>query len=131
MRRAVLVAAIAASLMVVAACAVEATYTGKIEVWNRTQSAIKVVGRDSSFDVPACGQVVRDGFVLNRYDILDSQGRFIARHGGGGSNPASATPAYEMVTSAGANYSNPNPPPEPLPACDGVITGQEIPSPTA
>lgn len=83
-----------------------------------------VVGRDASFEVPACGHVVQGQFVLNRYDIVDSQGRFVARHGGGGSNPASVTPAYEMVTSAGAVYSDLHPPAEPLPDCRGAVQGQ-------
>jgi hypothetical protein len=112
-------------LILLQACsAVEATYRGKIEVWNRTQAAIKIVGRDASFDVPACGTVTESDFVLNRYDIEDAQGRFVARHGGGGSNPASVTPAYEVVTSAGAVYSDLNPPPSPLPACQGIVQGQ-------
>ena len=105
-------------------CAIEATYRGHIEVWNRTQSMLKIVGQDSTFEVPPCGHVVEDQFVLNRYDIVDAQGRFIARHGGGGSNPSDVTPIYEMVTSAGAVYSDLHPPPEPLPACVGTVVGQ-------
>ena len=110
--------------MTLQACAVEATYQGRVEVWNRTQTAIKVVGRDASFEVPACEHVMQPLFVLNRYDIVDSSGRFIARHGGGGSDPANVTPAYEMVTSAGAVYSDSHPPDEPLPPCQGVVQGQ-------
>lgn len=119
-----LIAALGALLMVSQACAVEATYRGRLEVWNQTQTPIKVVGRDASFEVPACEHVVQALFVLNRYDIFDSSGRFIAWHGGGGSDPANVTPAYEMVTSAGAVYSESHPPPEPLPDCRGVVQGQ-------
>ncbi len=119
-----LFSALGALLMASQACAVEATYRGRLEFWNRTQTSIKVVGRDATFEVPACGHEVRDRFVLNRYDIVDSDGRFIARHGGGGSDPASVTPAYEMVTSAGAIYSDSHPPAEPLPDCQGVVQGQ-------
>ena len=68
--------------------------------------------------------MVEDDFVLNRYDIEDDHGRFIAWHGGGGSDPAAVTPAYEMVTSAGAVYADVKPPPEPLPPCEGVVKGQ-------
>lgn len=123
-RRRLLLAALSVLLMTSQACAVEATYRGRLEVWNRTETPIKVVGRDASFEVPACGHVVQGQFVLNRYDIVDSQGRFVARHGGGGSNPASVTPAYEMVTSAGAVYSDLHPPAEPLPDCRGAVQGQ-------
>ena len=123
-RPAILATVLIALVTTLQACAIEATYRGRIEVWNRTQSPINFVGRDSSFDVPACGHVVKDQFVLNRYDIVDSQGRFIARHGGGGSNPSNVTPMYEMVTSGGAVYSDLHPPPEPLPVCVGIIVGQ-------
>jgi hypothetical protein len=124
MRRGVLIAALITLLMASQACAVEATYRGRLEVWNRTQTPIEVVGRDASFEVPACEHVVQALFVLNRYDIVDSQGRFIARHGGGGSDPANVRPAYEMVTSSGAVYSDLHPPPEPLPDCQGVVQSQ-------
>jgi hypothetical protein len=116
--------ALAGALLALQACAVEATYRGHIEVWNRTEAPIKVVGREATFLVPACGHVSKDGFVLNRYDIVDDQDRFIAWHGGGGSNPASVTSAYEMVTSDGAIYSDFKPPAEPLPECRGVVKGQ-------
>lgn len=124
MRNGVCVVALAIAMLALAACAIEATYRGHIEVWNRTETPIRVVGRDGSFAVPACGHVSRDDFVLNRYDILDDHDRFIAWHGGGGSNPANVTPMYEVVTSNGAIYSNLRPPPSPLPACAGVVTGQ-------
>jgi hypothetical protein len=116
--------AIAGLLLTLQACAIEATYRGHLEVWNRTQTPIGIVGRDTTFEVPACGHVSHDNFVLNQYDIVDDQNRFIARHGGGGSNPASVTPAYEMVTSNGAVYSDLKPPAEPLPECQGVAKGQ-------
>ena len=130
MRR-LLAAGLAALLLVVWGCAIEPTYAGRIEVWNRTQTQIKVVGRDSSLEVPACGHAVADRFVLNRYDIVDDHGGFVARHGGGGSDPTDVTPAYEMVTSAGAIYSDSKPPPEPLPPCAGVIKGQETANPSS
>jgi hypothetical protein len=119
-----LIAALTALVTVSQACAIEATYRGRLEVWNRTQTPIKVVGRDGSFEVAACQHVVEALFVLNRYDIYDSSGRFIAWHGGGGSDPANVSPAYEMVTSAGAAYSDSRPPPEPLPDCQGSVQGQ-------
>jgi hypothetical protein len=125
-----LVVALATSLIAASACAVEATFIGRLEVWNRTLLPIKVVGRDGSFEVPACGHVTQDRFVLNRYDIVDDQDRFVARHGGGGSDPANVTPSFELVTSAGAIYSDFHPPPEPLPACDGVIKGQATGGPS-
>lgn len=117
-------AAVAALVVALTGCAVEATYIGHIEVWNRTLAPIRVVGQGATLDVPACGHVTSDEFVLNRYDIVDDQGRFIARHGGGGSDPSHVTPAYEMVTKDGAVYSDSTPPPEPLPPCEGVIEGQ-------
>jgi hypothetical protein len=116
--------ALAALIVALTGCAVEATYTGHIEVWNRTVTPVKVIGQGATLTVPACGHVVSDEFVLNSYDIVDDQGRFIARHGGGGSNPSNVTPVYEMVTSEGAVYSDSTPPPEPLPPCEGVIQGQ-------
>jgi len=119
-----LLVSVALIAAVLQACLIEATYRGRIEVLNRTESPIKIVGRDASFEVPACGDVVREGFVLNRYDIEDAAGRFVARHGGGGSDPQHVTPAYEMVTSAGAVYSDMSPPPQPLPECVGTIQGQ-------
>lgn len=129
--RHVLLLGLAAALLGLGGCAIEATYDGKIEVWNQTQTPIKVVGRDATFDVPACGHIVRDSFVLNRYDIVDDNGGFIARHGGGGSDPSDVTPAYELVTSAGAIYSDSKPPPEPLPPCEGTIKGQETAVPSS
>lgn len=106
------------------ACATEATYRGHLEVWNRTQTAISIVGRDATLEVPACGHMSQDDFVLNRYDIIDDHGRIIARHGGGGSNPENVTPEYVMVTSGGAVYSDLKPPPQPLPECQGAVQGQ-------
>lgn len=105
-------------------CATEATYRGHLEVWNRTQTPIRIVGQDATLEVPACGHVSQDDFVLNRYDIVDDHNRFIARHGGGGSDPKNVTPEYEMVTSSGAVYSDLKPPPEPLPECLGIVQGQ-------
>ena len=119
-----LLAALTTLLMASQACAVEATFRGRLEIWNGMQTPIKVVRRDASLEVPACEHVVQALFVLNRYDIVDSEGRFIARHGGGGSDPSNVTPAYEMVTSAGAVYSDSRPPLEPLPDCQGVVRGQ-------
>lgn len=117
--------ALATSIIAARACAFEPTVVGRLEVWNRTQLPIKVVGQDASFQVPPCGHVIQEGFVLNRYDIVDDQGRFIALHGGGASDPANVVPAYEMVTSAGAVYSDRHPPLEPLPPCEGVVRGQD------
>jgi hypothetical protein len=116
--------------VMLAGCAIEPTFRGTLEVWNRTEAPITIVGRDASFGVPACSHVVQEAFVLNRYDIVDDQGRFIARHGGGGSDPAHVIAAYEMVTSAGADSADRNPPQEPLPACAGVLEGQptDVPS---
>ncbi len=116
-------------LGVVGACSIEPTYVGKLEVWNRTETAIAVVGRNENLDVPACGHAEATKFVLNRYDIVDDLGRFIARHGGGGSDPSRVDPAYEMVTNEGAIYSDSKPPAEPLPACDGTVRGQETGDP--
>jgi hypothetical protein len=115
---------VAGVLLILQTCAIEATYRGHLEVWNRTEALIRVVGREETLVVPACSHISRDDFVLNRYVITDDQGRFIAWHGGGGSNPASVTPVYEMITSEGAIYSDLKPPPEPLPPCSGTVRGQ-------
>ena len=116
--------ALATSLIAAKACAFEPSVVGRLEVWNRTQLPIKIVGQDATFDVPACGYATRDGFLLNRYEIVDDQGRFIALHGGG-SGSSHGIPAYEMVTSAGAIYADTHPPLEPLPPCEGVVRGQD------
>lgn len=111
---------------------IEPTYRGRIEVWNRTEAPIKVVGREATIDVPACEHVAQDGFVLNSYDLYDARGGFLARHGGGGSGPNDVTPVYEMVTSDGAIYSDRTAPAEPLPECRGVAVGQTPwPAPTS
>ncbi len=115
---------LATCLVTLSACAVEATYRGHLDVWNRTTTPVRVVGSDATLVVPGCAHVSSDRFVLNRYDIVDSEGHFIARHGGGGSDPANVTPMFEMVTSSGAVYSDSHPPPAPLPTCAGTIAGQ-------
>lgn len=110
--------------ILVAACAVEATYRGRLEVWNRTEAPIKIIGRERTLVIPPCQHVVADDFVLNRYYIADADGRFVAWHGGGGSNPAHVLPAFEVVTAEGAVYSSSEPPAQPLPPCRGVLEGQ-------
>ena len=127
-RRAVIrLAVLAGALLTLQACSlpIEATYRGRIEVWNRTLSVIRIVGREVSFEVPPCGHVTQEQFILHRYDIIDDRGRFIARHGGGGSNPASVIPSYEVITSEGAAYFSQKPPPQPFPECRGVVQGQQ------
>ena len=91
---------------------------GRLEVWNRTQTPISIVGQELTFEVPACGHVAQDNFVLDRYDVHDDQNRFIAWQGSGGSHVA-----YELVTSAGA-VEDAKPPADPLPTCGGAATGQ-------
>ena len=42
---------------------------GHLEVWNRTQTPIWIVGQEVTFEVPACGHAAQDNFVLDRYDV--------------------------------------------------------------
>lgn len=117
-----------AVVLLVGACAIEATYRGHIEIWNRTETPIKIIGRERTLVVPPCGHLAADDFVLNRYFIADAEGRFVAWHGGGGSDPARVLPAFEVVTADPALlYSSSDPPPEPLPPCRGILKGQPGP----
>lgn len=116
--------AVLGAVALVAACAVEATYRGRLEVWNRTETPIQIIGRERNLVVPPCGHIVVDDFVLNRYFIADAEGRSVAWHGGGGSDPAHVLPAFEVVTAEGAIYSSAEPPQEPLPPCQGILEGQ-------
>ncbi len=115
---------LAAVALLLGACAIEPTYRGHIEIWNRTETPIEIIGRERNLVVPPCGHLAADDFVLNRHDIADAEARFVAWHGGGGSNPASVLPAFELVTAEGAVYSSSEPPPEPLPPCRGTLGGQ-------
>src|SRR5262249_31995105 len=124
---------LAATLLSVtlAACAIEATRTGTLEIWNRTEAPIRVVGRDASFEIPACGHAAEEHFVLNRYDIVDDQGRFVVLQGGGGWDPAHPDVAYEVIPAAAVDfYMGSTPPPEPLPPCSGVLQGQPTATPS-
>jgi hypothetical protein len=97
------------------------TFRGHLEVWNRTQAPITIVGRELTFAVPACGHAAQDDFVLNRWDIHDDRDRFVRGLGGSG---------YAMVTGDGAVFLS-SPPPEPLPPCEGVIEGQSTNPPSS
>lgn len=106
--------------LAVGGCAIERTRVGRIEVWNRTLGTITVAARGGgSFDVGPCSHAAQDRFVLNRYEILDGRGGFIALHGG------SETAGYELVTKDGAESATAAPRPESLPPCEGVIVGQD------
>lgn len=100
----------------------ERTYRSDLEVWNRTEAPVNVVGRDATFEVPACGYVAQPDFVVNRWEMHDDQGRFIFVSGGGGGD----RPTYIMMSTDPElmTYALVAPPTEPLPPCEGVIKGQ-------
>jgi hypothetical protein len=92
-------------------------HRGQIEVVNRTQTLIWVVGSEQSFAVPACGQVTQDNFVLDRFDLYDDRNRFILRTGG--------RDAFSLlVTSGGPSFLPAPAPGSPLPPCLGAAVGQ-------
>jgi hypothetical protein len=99
-------------------------YRGHLEVWNRTTTPIDIVGLEQTFEVPACGHVARDDFDLDRYDIHDDHGRFVAWRGGGGHERA-----FEMVTGVGPTALA-GPASNPLPPCAGVLVGQSVSAPS-
>lgn len=119
-RRRVELVLVAAILPLVVGCAIERTRVGRLEVWNRTLGTITVAGRGGGrFDVGPCSHAAQERFVLNRYEILDGRGGFIALHGGG------EMAGYELVTKDGAESSTAAPRPESLPTCEGIIVGQD------
>lgn len=98
----------------------EPTYRGLLDVWNRTEAPIKVVGREGTVVVPACDHVSQENFVLNRFEIHDDQDGFIMGLTAGGSD----APAYIVVTSEGVSYLANTPLSDALPECHGIVRGQ-------
>jgi hypothetical protein len=108
--------------LVLASCGgfpgVEADRRGSLEVWNRTEAPIRIVGKDATLEVPACGHESRPNFVLNRFQVRSAAGDFITQLGGG-----------LVMFRAGIveSYTLLSPPPDPLPPCEGLVHGQEAP----